>query len=78
MGGERKLAIGWVMGLLLIVNWIGNVLPNLPGQELLREVGVAGYATALLWLTTCIMLWKRSRRPVAAPQPQCESLAAAA
>ena len=40
--------------MVLAVNFVGNVLPHLPGFELLRDVGLAMHVTLVLWATACL------------------------
>jgi hypothetical protein len=35
-----------------------NVLPQLPGMEYTRDLGLAMYAALLLWVTAVIKLWR--------------------
>jgi hypothetical protein len=51
---------------LLIVNVVANALPRWPGLEVLRDVGLAGYAGLLLWALGCVVLWRSSRQPAPA------------
>jgi hypothetical protein len=64
--GEPRLVSG-ITGLLLVYG-IANVLPQLPGLEMTRDVGLAMYAALLLWLAACIALWKQ------APCPEIQAL----
>ncbi|MBY0523901.1 MAG: hypothetical protein K2R98_10915 [Gemmataceae bacterium] len=63
-----RIAISLVA--LLWINAIGNGIPNLPGLELARDVGVAMYATLALWIVALVVLW---RRP-ASEEPHAKSL----
>jgi hypothetical protein len=72
--GFTRLGVG--LSLLLAINLVANILPRLPGLELLRDFGVVTYATLLLWLTAVLLLRQRSRSAAAkgladpCPQPQ--------
>jgi hypothetical protein len=59
-------ALGWGMLVLFTVNIIGNIVPNLPGCEALRERGFATIPALILWATALVILW-RSAREKAAP-----------
>jgi hypothetical protein len=52
------LKCGW--WLLLFVYFIANALPQFPGLELLRDIGLAMYAALLLWLVANAVLWKQT------------------
>jgi hypothetical protein len=52
-----ELSAGLV--LLAIMNIIANTVPRLPDMEAYREIGLAGYATLLIWGTACLALWRR-------------------
>jgi alpha-1,2-mannosyltransferase len=58
---------GWGLGLLGVVHFIANLLPQIPGLEPVRDGGLATYAALLLWVTAGIVLWRRSRRRVSTP-----------
>jgi hypothetical protein len=53
--------IGWGLMVLFTVYLILNVLPQLPGLEYTRDVGLAMYAALMLWLTAVIKLWQSPR-----------------
>jgi hypothetical protein len=61
---ERNAQLGAGLGLklLLVANVIANALPNLPGLEVLRDIGLAMYAALALWATACWSLWRQRRR----------------
>jgi hypothetical protein len=40
---------------------VANTLPHLPGLELLRDVGIASYATLLLWLAAVVVLHRKPK-----------------
>jgi hypothetical protein len=62
--GAARLSSGLTM--LLVVNFVANAITHLPYSDLSRDLGVAAYATVLLWLTTVVVLWRT--RPSALPQ----------
>jgi hypothetical protein len=64
---ERRsgLALGPGLIALFAFSTVANVLPHLPGLNLLRDGGVAMYAAVALWLVGLGTLW--SRRCVPAP-----------
>jgi hypothetical protein len=49
---------GWGLTALFTVYLILNVLPQLPGMEYTRDVGLAMYAALLLWLAAVLKLWR--------------------
>ena len=51
--------LGWGLKALLAGNFVANTLPNLPGLELVRDLGLAMYAALGLWLVGCIALWRQ-------------------
>jgi hypothetical protein len=62
--GEGPGRLG--LGLVLAVHFVANLLPHLPGLELLRDLGVAAHATLLLWLAAgvfCLRMRPRSLAP---------------
>jgi hypothetical protein len=64
-GWERHPTSYWKLGwwLLLLVYLIANALPQFPGLELLRDIGLAMYAALLLWLTATAVLWTQRAAP---------------
>jgi hypothetical protein len=48
----------WLLG-ILIVNGIGNLLPQLPDMNLFRDCGSAMYGSLLVWLIGVAVLWRR-------------------
>jgi hypothetical protein len=46
------------MKVILAVNMVTWVVPNLPGMIFWREVGLATYGALLIWLTAVVRLWK--------------------
>jgi hypothetical protein len=48
----------WLLG-ILIVNGIGNLLPQLPDMNLFRDCGSAMYGSLLVWLMGVSVLWRR-------------------
>ncbi|HLJ95512.1 MAG TPA: glycosyltransferase family 87 protein [Gemmataceae bacterium] len=59
------------MLIVLVLHGIAQVLPHLPRLQVLRDGGLATYATLLLWLSGMILLWKRGRcYPLALPREQ--------
>ena len=57
--GRPTLGLGIGMTVLLVVNALGNLVPQLPDYYLLRDLGLAMYVTVLLWLVGIVVLWKR-------------------
>ncbi|HZT81209.1 MAG TPA: glycosyltransferase family 87 protein, partial [Gemmataceae bacterium] len=60
--------LNWGLTILLVVNFAANGVTHLPDSELVRDLGVAAYATLLLWLFAVVTLW-RTRS-----DPQCRLL----
>jgi hypothetical protein len=56
VNGSARLGAGLTM--LLAVNFLGNGVTHLPGAELARDLGLAGYATLLLWSVAVAVLWR--------------------
>ena len=46
---------------MIIVNVAGEMLPNLPGFDVLRDLALAMYPALLLWAVGCVVLWRRNR-----------------
>ena len=55
---QRHGRVGRGISLLLSLNMITWIVPNLPGLELWREVGLATYGAFLIWLVAVVRLWK--------------------
>jgi hypothetical protein len=55
--------LGWGLTLVLVVNCAANGITHLPDSELVRDLGVATYATLLLWLFAVVALWRMRARP---------------
>jgi hypothetical protein len=71
--------LGAGVALLLGINLVANILPRLPGFQVLRDLGLVTYATMLLWLAAVLALRLGSRTaPVQAPaQPSGRARVAA-
>jgi alpha-1,2-mannosyltransferase len=54
--GIRRSRLGLGLTLLFGAHLVGSMLPRLPGLELLRDLGVAAYASMLLWLVAVVVL----------------------
>ncbi len=63
---------------LLVANVLANTLPNLPGMELARDLGLAMYASLGLWAVGGVYLWKERRAALARQQPYTGITSAAA
>jgi hypothetical protein len=63
---QETLALGTALTLALVFNAVANLLPQFPRFQGLRDVGVAMYATLLLWTVGIVLLWRRTRRGAAA------------
>ena len=60
----------WVdprLRLLLWVNLIANAVPLMDGMEPLRNFGLITLTALALWLTACMLLWRRSAETIAVP-----------
>jgi hypothetical protein len=53
---------------LLGLNVILHALPHVPGMEIVRDLGLAMYATLAVWAVGVVVLWRRSHAPVAQEQ----------
>ena len=54
---QRHNRVGRGIILLLSLNMITWIVPNLPGLELWREIGLATYGAFLIWLVAVVRLW---------------------
>ncbi len=68
--------IGWGLAALFLFGTVMTALPHFPSLHLLRELGVAIYGAAALWLAGLLTL--RARRPRAAECAPARDLRAAA
>jgi alpha-1,2-mannosyltransferase len=55
---------------------VANVLPNLPGLEVLRDLGLAMYATVFLWLVACVLLWRQRAKTTSVLEATAKGVAA--
>jgi len=62
--GTTKLSLG--LTVVVWVNFVGNCVTHFPHTELARDLGLAAYATMLLWLYAVVTLWRT--RSLAEPQ----------
>jgi hypothetical protein len=64
---ERRgtLAPGPGLIALFAFGTVANLLPHLPGLNVLRDGGLALYAALALWLVGVVALWRRRRTPTA-------------
>jgi hypothetical protein len=60
MRAMAELGPGWV--LLLLANVTLALLPNLPGLEGVRGVGMALYPALVLWGAGCFLMWREWKR----------------
>ncbi|MBV9125193.1 MAG: DUF2029 domain-containing protein, partial [Planctomycetes bacterium] len=65
------------LALLLAVYAVANVLPHIPGLEVIRDLGLAMYGALLLWLVGMRVLW-RQVRPRSGTAWECPRLSEAA
>jgi hypothetical protein len=59
--GQESLRPGVGLGTLLFVNLCANVLPLIPGLDVLRDCGLAMYGTLLVWGAGVLFLWRQTR-----------------
>jgi hypothetical protein len=62
--------------LVALANAVANILPRCPGMQLVRDGGLAMYATLLLWLVGMLVLCTRPQGQPADEQPSISGLAA--
>jgi hypothetical protein len=53
--------VGWGLLALFALQLAGNILPLLPVFEVLKDAGLAMYTALALWLSACVLLWRRPR-----------------
>jgi hypothetical protein len=58
---HEQLTLGPWLWVLLSLNVIANLLPQLPEMNLLRDCGSAMYGSLLLWLAGIALLRQRRR-----------------
>jgi hypothetical protein len=63
---------------VLVIHGVAHALPHFPALQLLRDCGLATYATLLLWLFGMVILLKRGRSQRALPLERSEVSGAAA
>jgi hypothetical protein len=54
-------AIGPALWLLFAVQLAGNILPLLPGYEVVKDTGLAMYTALLLWGVSCVAMWRQAK-----------------
>jgi hypothetical protein len=54
--GTTKMSAGFI--LLVLVNFVANGITHLPSMDAARDLGLAAYATLLLWLFAVVTLWQ--------------------
>ena len=64
MAGGKRLRPGWVLLGVFTVRVVLEVIPQIPGLALTRDLGLAMYGAMLLWLTVVVRL---APEPVALP-----------
>jgi hypothetical protein len=75
---DQGLGVGLGLIVVFTVNMIAEALPNLPGMELWRDLGLAMYGAMLLWVVGIVQLWKRPETlPVEVAAGLCPKKAAA-
>ena len=53
---------GWVyLAAMVAAYGLANALPQLPGLQPLRDLGLATSAALVLWLSGGVVLWRRGR-----------------
>lgn len=58
--GKEELRLGSGLWALAAIFWIVYIMPNLPGLEWLRDLGLMMYPGLLFWLAATVRLWKAS------------------
>jgi hypothetical protein len=66
--GPGRLGLGWWV--LFAAHVVGDLLPRLPDLDLIRDCGLAMYATLLLWLAGGMVLWRARGLAAPAVEPQ--------
>jgi len=57
----KKLSLGLIV--LVFVNFVANGITHFPNTDAARDLGLAAYATILLWLFAVVILWQTRPRP---------------
>jgi hypothetical protein len=66
--GTASPRLSPALGVFVGANLVANILPHFPGMEVVRDIGLAGYAGVLLLCVAVGILWQRRvRRSAAAP-----------
>lgn len=62
VGWEQSAAprLGLRLGTLVFLNIFANVVPEVPGLEVWRDIGLAGYSAILLFIISAVVLWWRA------------------
>ena len=55
--------LGMRLGALVFLNIFANVVPEVPGMEVWRDIGLAGYAAIFLFVAAAVVLWRRTGSP---------------
>jgi len=58
----RSGLLSFCLWSLVILNGLANILPHLPGLEVLRDLGLVTYTALLLWFAGLALLWHGSKR----------------
>lgn len=74
----KTLSVGAGLTLLLVLNWVADLLPQFPSLQLLRDTGIAMYGALALWIVGVMTLWRRTRLNVSAVNPPRQPAARAA
>ncbi|HET6881803.1 MAG TPA: glycosyltransferase family 87 protein [Pirellulales bacterium] len=70
---QSRPALGGLLALLISLNLFANIVPHVPGMEVWRDVGLAGYTGIGLVIVASAALWRRSQPQHAAraqPSPR--------
>jgi hypothetical protein len=59
---QGTMHVGLGLMLVLVVFFVVNVVPHVPGTDMIRDLGLIGYAAILLWLASVVALWRTRPR----------------
>lgn len=72
---QTRPPLGLLLSVLIALNIAGNTLPHIPGLEVWRDVGLAGYAAIGLTLTAIVTLWRRQTAGIETAPTLCAKAA---
>jgi hypothetical protein len=74
----RQPRLSAALTALLLVNFVGNILPNLPSLGVLRDCALAGYTALVLWGAGIAWLYQRARPVSSSEAPTAARVSTAA